>query len=195
MHSDTISEHLAVSNAVPKDDRHQTVTAHPPESTPNSREKQRSLRFQCTGTIEFWVAGEDAPIRGNLTDVSLHGCYAEVPTAVPANTPITLDIESLGVRFHTDANVRVSYPSLGVGICFSHIEPEQQAQLQRLLKSLANERAHIAHSSDISMHKASAAEAEACLHAISDFFQNNDTLSRDEFQAIAKRVCGSAHKH
>jgi hypothetical protein len=128
---------------------------------------------------------------GSLNDVSLHGCYVEMPTTFPVETIVNLKIESLGVFVRTRAVVRVCYPFLGMGMCFRDIEPGQQLQLEQMLRSLAGQRAII---NSITVDQAgtpeilASADAWACLEAVADYFKKNTSLSRDEFYAIAKRV-------
>jgi hypothetical protein len=155
------------------------------------KERRRSTRFQCSGTVEIETDDSDVHLSGSLTDISLHGCYVEMPTTFPVETLLTLNIDAHGVHFRTRARVRVTYPFLGMGMCFTETEPGQQQQLTQLLRAIIGERTVVlAHSSghpgtpDI----VASADAWACLDAISTFFRNNTILSRDEFFAIAKRV-------
>jgi PilZ domain len=169
-------------------------SANGPASAPPAfvKERRRSQRYQCSGSVELQNAPSDVHVRGKLTDVSLHGCYVETPTTFPQDTAVALTIESLGIQVRAQATVRVSYPSVGMGICFSKMEAGQQAQLEQLLKALAGERA-ILNSADEQprlpeIQAAAAADADACLEALVEFFKKNTVLSRDGFFAIAKRV-------
>jgi PilZ domain len=155
------------------------------------KERRRSKRFQCSGTVEVQADGSDVRLTGNLTDISLHGCYIEMQATFPVETLLTLNIEAHGVRLRTRARVRVTYPFLGMGICFSETEPGQQQQLTQLLRAVVAERTIAV--AQVSEQPATpdivaSADAWACLDAISSFFRNNMALSRDEFFAIAKRV-------
>ena len=154
------------------------------------RERRRSQRYQCSGAVEIQADGGDVRLTGNLTDISLHGCYVEMPTTFPVETQVTLNIDAHGVRFKTRAKVRVTYPFLGMGMCFSETEPGQELQLAEILKAVVGERAVIiaqaGHPETSAI--AGSADARACVEAIFTFFRNNSTLSRDEFFAIAKRV-------
>lgn len=161
--------------------------ASPP---PGFKERRRSVRFQCSGTVEIQADGSDVHLAGNLTDISLHGCYVEMLTTFPTDTLVMLKIEARGVRFQTHAKVRATYPFVGMGMCFAEIEPGQQMQLSQLLRAIVSERAVNSHPTESIRTSGSgrSADASACLEALRGFFQNNTTLSRDEFFAIAKRV-------
>jgi PilZ domain len=173
------------------DDRGENIKSGAPAPAIGFKERRRSTRYQCSGSVEIEGDGSDVHLRGNLTDISLHGCYVEMPTTFPVETLLTLNIDVHGVHFRTRAKVRVTYPFLGMGMCFTETEPGQQQQLTQLLRAIAGQRASVlAHPSgqpgtpDI----VASADAWAYLDAISSFFRNNTTLSRDEFFAIAKRV-------
>jgi hypothetical protein len=158
---------------------------------PGFKERRRSTRFQCSGTVEIVTDGSDVRLKGNLTDISLHGCYVEMPTTFPVETLLTLNIEAHGVHFRTRAKVRVTYPFLGMGMCFTETDPGQQQQLTQLLRAIVGQRAVVlAQSSEQpgTPDIVASADAWACLDAISTFFRNKTILSRDEFFAIAKRV-------
>lgn len=155
------------------------------------KERRRSKRFQCSGTVEVQADGSDVRLTGNVTDISLHGCYIEMQATFPVETQLTLNIDSHGVRFRTPAVVRVTYPFLGMGICFSETEPGQQQQLTQLLRTVIAERTSVIAQPSGQLATpdiVASADAWACLEAISTFFCDNTALTRDEFFAIAKRV-------
>jgi hypothetical protein len=103
---------------------------------PAMQERRRSPRFDCPGSVEICISGGDLPLSGMLTNISLHGCFVKTPTTLPLDTSVSLAIDSLGFRIATQAKVRAIYPSTGMGLCFSEIDPEQHAQLELLLKAL-----------------------------------------------------------
>ena len=154
-------------------------------------ERRCSERYPCSGAVEIQADGYDVHLTGNLTDISLHGCYVEMPMTFPVDTLVTLNIDAHGVRFRTRAKVRVTYPFLGMGICFSETEPGQELQLAELLREIAGGRALVIAQSSGRPGRTKAvvsADAQAWIEAISTFFRNNTVLSRDEFFAIAKRA-------
>jgi len=155
------------------------------------KERRQSPRLRCSGSAEFRAEGNDARMWGTVTDVSLHGCYVEMNTTFPVDTKVGLVLKSFGIRIEAPGTVRASYPFLGMGICFAEIEPAQQLQLKQLLAALAG---HSAVSNGMSGEENSvkdtlaSADPKSFLDGIAEFFQKNQTLSRDEFHQIAKRV-------
>jgi hypothetical protein len=158
-------------------------------AAPAPKERRRSPRFQCSGSVEFQPEGSDVRMWGTLTDISLHGCYVEMPTTFPVDTSVNITIDSFGTKVRARATVRAGYPFLGMGMCFSDIEPGQQLQLEQLLRALAGERAiQTSKEQTWGSEAVSSADAWSCLEELMDFFKNNTVLSRDEFFSIAKRA-------
>lgn len=161
------------------------------QAAPGTKERRQSQRFPCSGSVEFKTEGSDVHMWGTVTDISLHGCYVEMSTTFPVNTKANLVIESNGVRFHTQATVRASYPFLGMGMCFSGIEAGQRANLEEILATLAGQKNIVngvrSEESDVAETVASA-DPGACMEEVAEFFKKNAALSRDQFCEIAKRV-------
>jgi hypothetical protein len=155
------------------------------------KERRQSPRLRCSGSAEFRAEGNDARMWGTVTDVSLHGCYVEMNTTFPVDTKVGLVLKSFGIRIEAPGTVRASYPFLGMGICFAEIEPAQQLQLKQLLAALAG-RSTVSNgmSGEENSVKDTLASTDpkSFLDGIAEFFQKNQTLSRDEFHQIAKRA-------
>lgn len=162
-------------------------------SFPGGKERRRSPRLQCSGSAEFRPEGSDVRMWGTLTDVSLHGCYVEMNNTFPVGTRVSLRLESLGIRVQVQATVRVSYPFLGMGMCFSEIESGQQLQLEQLLAALSepsspsNSASATTQFAD-SSHSLADVDSKAMLDELTQFFRSNHLLSREEFYQIAKRA-------
>jgi hypothetical protein len=158
---------------------------------PATEERRRSPRFLCSGSVE--LQAEDSQVRmwGSLKDISLHGCYVEMSATFPLGTKINLTVESAGVRVRTPGTVRVSYPFLGMGVCFRDTEPGQQMQLEQLIRALSGQRAVLndppADQPGLPDIVASA-DPQAFLEEITGFFKKHGFLSRDQFYQIAERV-------
>jgi PilZ domain len=159
--------------------------------SPGFKERRRSPRFQCSGSAEFWPEGSEVRMWGTLTDVSLHGCYVEMNNTFPLGTRMRLTLEALGVRVRVQGTVRVSYPFLGMGICFSEIEPAQQLQLEQLLTALAGQSSQSDTASTpvaSSTHSLADVDSKTMLDELTEFFRSNQLLSRKEFYQIANRA-------
>jgi len=155
------------------------------------KEKRQSPRLRCSGSAEFRTEASDARMWGTVTDVSLHGCYVEMNTPLPVGTKMDLVLKSFGIRIEAPGTVRASYPFLGMGICFAEIEPVQQMQLKQLLAALAGRSAvpnAMPAAEKTVKDTLASADPKSFVEGIAEFFQKHETLSRDEFHQIAKRV-------
>ncbi|MFY9558925.1 MAG: PilZ domain-containing protein [Terriglobales bacterium] len=168
-----------------------TTSAAPnPQTSYPGKERRRSPRFGCAGSVEFKAEGSDVRMWGTMTDVSLHGCYVEMSTTFPVGTKVDLILEALGIRVRAQGTVRVSYPFLAMGIRLMEIEPGQQVQLEQLLSALAG--SHAPPNAGLAQASAAAdavaaADPNAFLAEIRRFFESSLILSREEFLQIAKR--------
>jgi hypothetical protein len=160
-------------------------------------ERRRSPRFKCEGSAEFRVGGTDVRTWGTFTDLSVSGCYIEMTATFPVGAIVDLVLGLNGFRVRVKGEVRVSYPFLGMGVFFREISPENERELQAMVRSLdpaAN------HSSDPATNSAAAgpeatgqtsivaiASPEAAFQAVVDFFQRHSLLSRDEFLQLIRK--------
>src|SRR5208283_5016660 len=152
------------------------------------KERRRSARFECSGSVELQPQDGGARLVGVLRDISLHGCYVETPTTYSANTLVSVNIEVLGVRFCTQARVRVIHPSAGMGMCFTETTPEEQTRLKEVLRAIAADRATPRASTAASVGLVPTSDLKIVVEQLTEYFQKHSSLSRDEFYAIAKRV-------
>jgi PilZ domain len=155
------------------------------------KERRRAPRFRCSGSAEFRAEGTTVPIWGTLTDVGLHGCYVEMSTTFPVGTVVNLVLKSMGIRMETSGIVRATYPSLGMGVAFADIPPDQLSQLKQLLSALTGRTPIRAADpgQDIDRKDGlSAADPKLLVDEIALFFQTRTFLSQDDFYKIGKRV-------
>ncbi len=104
-------------------------------------ERRHSRRYECAGSVELRIDGGGLRMRGALKDISLHGCYLEMPTTFTVDTKVWLTLDVEGVRVLTEATVRASYPALGMGMCFAQMAATQELRLKEILTRLAENRA------------------------------------------------------
>lgn len=155
------------------------------------KDRRQSPRLRCSGSAEFRSEGSDVRMWGTVTDISQHGCYVEMNTPLPVGTKMDLVLKSFGVRIEAPGTVRASYPFLGMGICFAEIQLVQRLHLKDLLTKLAGRSAvpnGISAQEDNMKDTLRSADPRAFLDEITEFFQKNQLLSRNEFHQIAKRA-------
>lgn len=155
------------------------------------KERRQSPRLRCSGSVEFRAEGSDVRLWGTLIDISLHGCYVEMGNTSPVDTRVHLVLKSCGHRIQTAGTVRASYPALGMGICFDDIEPEEQVQLRQLIAMLAGSSGlvnSVSSAENAASDSPPQVDPKALLDEVTEFFRNNQLLSRNEFHQMAKRV-------
>jgi hypothetical protein len=159
--------------------------------TPARMERRRSTRYSCRGSAEFRARGGHVRMWGTLTDISRNGCYVEMTSTFPSGTDVDLGMEVQDIRVRARGRVCVSYPFLGMGIAFTGIGSEQEANLEQLLSTLAEHRGPPIPDpglikEDGVQEAVAAADPKALLDEIVRFFAVNGLLSREEFIRIAK---------
>ena len=114
--------------------------------------KQVGLRFQdpspeVAGQLREWlgrnapdVEKDDPPVRCQLTDLSLGGCYLEISSPFPVSTRVTLSMRAGGVELRTEGVVRIMHADKGIGVEFTQTTAEHRALLEKFLRLLTENR-------------------------------------------------------
>jgi len=105
------------------------------------KERRREKRYDCSGSAEIRIEGSNTRLWGTLKDISLNGCYVEMTTTFPVDTQVYVALEASGIRTVAEAVVRTSYPSLGMGLCFTTLAPTQHGRLKEILTAAAGRKA------------------------------------------------------
>jgi hypothetical protein len=125
-----------------------------------------------------------------FTDISLHGCYIETPAPFAVGTYISLKLEVDGLRVEAAGEVRTSFPGVGMGIFFTRMSEPDRARLRTLVKSFSQPSVVIgAMRTQSSKPDASRAvtNPHAVLQALVTFFEDRQTMGREEFLAILRK--------
>jgi|SRR5437588_2057450 len=105
--------------------------------TPRARDRRQHARFRCFISALLRPAGTQLPIWGQVTDISLGGCYVQTASPLPAGSKLVLDLLLNESRLHAQGAVRSSHPGLGMGINFLDMGPEQREQIEQFVKWFA----------------------------------------------------------
>ncbi|MFZ0318436.1 MAG: PilZ domain-containing protein [Candidatus Sulfotelmatobacter sp.] len=79
---------------------------------------------------------DDPPVRCQLTDLSLRGCYLEIASPFPVSTRVTLSMKATGIEVRSEGVVRVMHPDAGMGVEFTQRTAEHRALLEKFLGCL-----------------------------------------------------------
>ncbi len=124
----------------------------PAEFAWEGSKKQAGLRFgqassEAMDKLKDWLKKnspdaeqDDPPIRCQLTDLSLGGCYLEIPSPFPASSRVTLSMRAAEVEVRTQGVVRIMHPEKGMGVEFTQTTPEHRASVEKFLGVLTGNR-------------------------------------------------------
>lgn len=113
---------------------------------------QAGLRFQqmspeATRQLREWLKQnspdaeqDDPPIRCQLTDLSLGGCYLEISSPFPVSSRVTLSMRAADVEVRAQGIVRVMHPDRGMGVEFTQATAEHRAAVEKFLATLTENR-------------------------------------------------------
>jgi len=130
-----------------------TILELPAEFAWEGTSAQAGLRFhevspEATHQLREWlkqnsaeVEQDDPPIRCQLTDLSLGGCYLEISSPFPVSSRVTLSMRAGTVEVRAQGLVRVMHPDKGMGVEFTQTTPEHRAAVEQFLRLLAENRA------------------------------------------------------
>jgi c-di-GMP-binding flagellar brake protein YcgR len=130
----------------------ETALELPAEFAWEGTAEQAGLRFQqispeATQQLRDWLKQnsadedqDDPPIRCQLTDLSLGGCYLEISSPFPAASRVTLSMRAGGVEVRAHGVVRVMHPDKGMGVEFTQATPEHRAAVEKFLEVLNENR-------------------------------------------------------
>jgi hypothetical protein len=103
---------------------------------PGTVERRKQPRFRCQNSIEVHVHG-GASFWGTVSDLSLDGCYVEMPLPLAPGTKLKLGIWFGQNKVTAQAQVIHRTPGLGVGIKFTQITEEDLDHIRRFLQTLS----------------------------------------------------------
>jgi len=129
-----------------------------------------------------------------FTDISLHGCYVEAAAGYRAGSMLALTVEVNNFRVEATGEVRIAYPGLGMGICFTHLSDENRERLRALVRSLSQPSVIMGAraierppASPLPNASPSSENSAAALLAIKKFFEDRHVMGREEFLRILRK--------
>jgi DNA-binding response OmpR family regulator len=83
---------------------------------------------------------DDPPVRCQLTDLSLGGCYLDISAPFPVSTRVTLSMRAAGAELRAGGVVRVMHPDKGMGVEFFQTTSEHRQAVEKFLSMLTQNR-------------------------------------------------------
>ena len=100
-------------------------------------ERRRTPRYPFIATAEVTDQSSQANTSARVTELSLHGCYLDMPDPLPKDARISIKIYSEGKFFESAGTIVYSQPNLGVGVTFRGIRPQFLTVLKQWLLASA----------------------------------------------------------
>jgi hypothetical protein len=102
----------------------------------DTQDRRANPRLKCTNSAEVYPAGAVAPIRTRTSDLSLGGCFLEMPNPLPKGTQIRIALWVKEFKLWTNGEVVTSTPGFGIGVKFTDITEPDRNQLKQFLESM-----------------------------------------------------------
>jgi hypothetical protein len=94
-------------------------------------------RFHCSGGVEMRRNEGAPPVFGNLSDLSLTGCYVETVSTLPVGAEILFMLRMPNHVVRGRAQVKTSHHAVGLGLVFMHLNKEDEQKLESILAALS----------------------------------------------------------
>jgi hypothetical protein len=99
--------------------------------------RRKHPRYPCNGGVEIRQRESGAPVWGNLSDISLTGCYVETVSTQPVGSMLVFHLRTHNLEIKGRAVVKTSHHAVGMGIAFLHLDQEDQHNLEFLIGTLS----------------------------------------------------------
>ena len=98
-----------------------------------SLERRRTPRIPFVATAEIIDEAENTRSTSQLSDLSLYGCFVQLPNPFPEGTLVTIEIYKDEDFVETPATVAYRMPKRGMGLSFTGMEPQFASVLKKWL--------------------------------------------------------------
>lgn len=103
---------------------------------PSSSERRAAPRIRCTASAELHPEGRAAPIMVGIADLSVGGCFIDMPMPLAKGTQLKVTLWLDTVKVQSDAVVSNLRPGFGMGLHFTGLPPEEQNKLEQYLAKI-----------------------------------------------------------
>ncbi len=107
------------------------------QQQPARKNRRLHARMNCRLTIEMQPEGQ-GPLFGNLTNMSLGGCYLETSAILPPGSKVKMVFSIDDGQFPAEGTVSRIDPGTGVAIQFKELTREDRDNMLRLLEFVQN---------------------------------------------------------
>lgn len=101
-------------------------------------ERRRTPRYPFVATVELIQKEAKSGISAKITELSLYGCYVQMPDPFAKDTPLFLKAYANGKFFQSHGVVVYAHPAQGIGVCFQNVNPHYLTVLKQWLIEAAH---------------------------------------------------------
>jgi PilZ domain-containing protein len=98
------------------------------------QENRRSPRFSFIAVAEITHTDSGEQLDSRVAELSLNGCYVDMPNTIPVGTEIVIKIFAESECFEATAKVIYAHPNLGMGLAFQGVSLKNGELLRQWLK-------------------------------------------------------------
>jgi diguanylate cyclase (GGDEF)-like protein len=104
------------------------------QKQPTKKDQRLHTRMKCRLTIELHPQGCDAPVFGNMIDISLGGCYVETAAILAPGSIVNVVFSMDRVDLSAEGTVARIHPGSGVAVQFKEMSRESREKMYRILE-------------------------------------------------------------
>ena len=104
------------------------------QQQPFRKNRRTYPRSKCRVTIELRAYGDDRPVLGNLTDISLGGCFVETSVILAAGSKVKLVFSIDDGNLQIEGAVLRTDPGTGIAIQFGDMNRDGRTAIQRVIE-------------------------------------------------------------
>jgi PilZ domain len=108
-----------------------TASAYSAPGSWNGADRRQFARHACRIETQVIVENDSIEMPGKITDISLGGCYVEMLSPLPVDTPIELSLSPGDITLRLSGKVRSSQTGLGMGVSFTGMGPGDFEKLRK----------------------------------------------------------------
>ncbi len=107
-----------------------------PDRRAMAADRRGGGRLKCMISVQIQPTGQSAPIWGKAVDISMGGCFIEMPIPLQKGTKLAIGIWIKEYKLQTNGRVVNSRPGFGIGVQFSEMSETDAVVLKDFLKSI-----------------------------------------------------------
>jgi hypothetical protein len=107
-----------------------------PDRRKANRDRRAHPRYILFADCELTDRSTGSYYENRVTDISQGGCFVDLTVAIPQGTEVHIRVRKGDQIFETEGVAAYIYPSMGVGIAFGSVSPQNQQILDGWIENL-----------------------------------------------------------